>query len=59
MLLYADDLAIIAESPADMRAMLDCVRDFCEATKMAVNIKKTEIVVFNKQFCDEARMDPD
>eukprot|EP00798_Chlamydomonas_sp_ICE-L_P028679 gene28679-biopygen32588 len=59
LLLYADDLAIMAESPADMQAMLDCLRDFCEATKMAVNIKKTEIVVFNKQFCDEARMDPD
>ncbi len=49
----------MAESPADMQAMFDCLRDFCEATKLTVSIKKTEVVVFNKQVCDEARVEPD
>ena len=53
LLLYADDLALMAEQPDEMQALLDSLHVFCEATKLTVSIKKSEIVLFNKQFCVE------
>ena len=50
ILLYADDLVLLAESPSDLQGMLDILRQFCEVNKMVVNVKKSEIVVFNRQF---------
>lgn len=50
MLLYADDLVLFAESPADLQKMLDVLLDFCRCTSMNVNIKKSEAVIFNKAF---------
>ena len=54
LLLYADDLALMAEQPDEMQALLDCLKAFCEATKLTVSIKKSEVVLFNKQFCTKA-----
>ena len=47
VLLYADDLAIMAESPQEMQLLLNCLSDFCKASGLQVNIKKSEIVGFN------------
>ena len=57
VLLYADDLAIMAESPQEMQLLLNCLSDFCKASGLQVNIKKSEIVVFNSKFsetCDSS-----
>jgi hypothetical protein len=47
-LLYADDGCLIAESPEDVQALLDCLQLFCEITGMEVNMHptKTCVVVF-------------
>jgi hypothetical protein len=53
LLLYADDLALMAEQHDEMQALLDCLQVFCEVTKLTVSIKKSEVVLFNKQSCVE------
>lgn len=50
VLLYADDLVLTAEKPEDLQRMLDCLRDFCVACQMTVNVTKSEIVCFNRHF---------
>lgn len=50
VLLYADDLALMAETPQQLQGMLDCLDEFCDACCMTVNVKKTEIVIFNREL---------
>lgn len=52
LLLYADDLAILAESKEQLQSMLDILNDFCKATCMTVNVTKSEVVVFNTKKSD-------
>ena len=51
VLLYADDLALLAENPGDMQRLLNCLHDFCIVSGLQVSIKKSEIVVLNSQYC--------
>lgn len=46
MLLYADDLALLAESETHLQQLLDALWAFCAEYDMEVNVRKTEIVVF-------------
>ena len=48
VLLYADDLVLLAESPAQLQSMLDVLQNFCACNSLTVNVKKSEVVVFNK-----------
>lgn len=48
MTLYADDLAILAYSPADLRQKLRILSDYCSENGLTVNISKTKIIVFRK-----------
>ena len=45
-LLYADDVALISESEADMQKMLDFTNDWCERWKMNINMSKTKVIHF-------------
>ena len=45
-LLYADDLAILAESESDLQNQLDILEKWCKKWRMRVNVKKTKIVHF-------------
>jgi hypothetical protein len=49
-LLYADDGCLIAETPEDLRSLLECLRLFCGITGMQVNMHpaKTCVVVCGK-----------
>ena len=47
MLLFADDLVLLAESVTGFQAMLDVLSFFCRINIMTVNIKKSEVVFFN------------
>ena len=49
VLLYADDGALTASSAADLQRMLDALWQYCRRWRMIVNVKKTEIVVFNRK----------
>jgi hypothetical protein len=51
ILLYADDLVLLAESPAELQSMLDLLHSFCGHNALTVNVKKSEAVVFNRQYC--------
>ena len=46
-LLYADDGALLASTPADLQRMLEVLKEYCSKWRMFVNNEKTEIVVFN------------
>ena len=45
-LLYADDLAIIAESEQDLQHQLHVLENWCKKWRMRVNVKKTNVVHF-------------
>lgn len=40
-LCYADDNGLLTEDPKDMQNNLDAVNEFCEATGMRLNVKKS------------------
>ena len=46
VLLYADDLCLIAANECDMQMMLDVLSDWCDKWNMKVNSDKTKIVHF-------------
>jgi hypothetical protein len=48
VLLYADDLALVAESPQQLQQLLDHLHTFCSAHCLTVNITKSEVVAFNR-----------
>lgn len=48
MLLYADDMVLMATSPEQLQQQLDLLHEFCVSQGMEVNVGKTEIVVFRK-----------
>ena len=46
MLLYADDLTILAYSPPDLKRKLRTLFAYCEANFLTVNIEKTKVLPF-------------
>ena len=49
VLLYADDLVLLGESPEQLQLLLDCLSDFCKTYEMAVNVAKSDVVIFNRK----------
>jgi hypothetical protein len=47
LLLFADDLCLIAESPEELQTLLNALHTFCLANKLTVNPTKSEVVAFN------------
>ncbi len=48
LLLYADDLAILAESEQDLQDMLNVLHEWTQEFDMSVNIDKTKVVHFRR-----------
>ena len=48
ILMYADDMALVATSEADLQRMLDALYEYCKLWRMFVNVKKTKVVIFHK-----------
>jgi hypothetical protein len=46
-LMYADDLALVADSAAGLQRLLDALAAVVGGKRLAVNTEKTEVVVFN------------
>ena len=46
MLLYADDLALIADTEEDLQKLLDALSKWCKDNEMSINIDKTKVVHF-------------
>ena len=48
IVLFADDVALIATTPRGLQAQLNILKNCCNNLKLTVNIDKTKIVVFRK-----------
>ena len=48
ILLYADDIALLAENEENLRQMLCFVDQWCKKWKVSINSSKTKIVHFRK-----------
>jgi hypothetical protein len=48
VLLYADDLILLGDTPEDLQRKLDTLHQYCMGKGLKVNIKKTKVVVFRK-----------
>ena len=51
ILLYADDIVLLAENEHDLQILLDTIFSWCKTWYMNVNEKKTKIVHFRKKNC--------
>jgi hypothetical protein len=56
VLLYADDLVLMAESRHDLQRMLDALHVFCQLNSMTVNTTKSEAVIFNSKYCRDVEV---
>jgi len=48
VLLYADDLVLLSESPEDLQHMINSLHTYCQNWGLKVNLSKSKIVVFRK-----------
>jgi hypothetical protein len=48
VLLYADDIILLAESATDLQVMLDTMEKYCTTWKLDINVGKTKIVIFSR-----------
>ena len=48
LLMYADDLCIIADSPDNLQQTLNILSDFCEQWNLKVNPAKSQVIIFSK-----------
>jgi len=46
---YADDLIIMSTSPTSLQKCITKLEEYCTRWKLEVNLKKTKIMIFNKQ----------
>ena len=49
LLLYADDVTLLASSAEQLQALLDCLHEFCSQYSLQVNVSKCAVVVFGRQ----------
>ena len=49
LLLFADDLVIIAKSPEELQSLIDKLFVYWQEWNLSVNIKKTKVVIFEKK----------
>jgi len=47
-LLYADDLALMSETPQGLQKQIDVLSEFCVERQLVINVSKTKVVVFEK-----------
>lgn len=47
MLLYADDIVLLAKSARDLQQQLNALGTFCQDSHMRVNVQKTKVLVLN------------
>ena len=46
LLMFADDITLLADTPGDLQAMINKVSKYCEKWRLFVNIAKTNIIHF-------------
>jgi len=48
LLLYANDLALMSETPQGLQKQIDALSEFCVEQQLVINVSKTKVVVFEK-----------
>ena len=49
ILLYADDIILLAQTEGNLQIMLNGLNDWCNKWKLRVNLKKSNIIHFRKK----------
>ena len=49
LLLYADDIVLLAESSSDLQLLLNALYDWCGQNHMSVNTAKSDVVHFRQK----------
>lgn len=48
LLIYADDVAIIADNPAALQKMIGNLENYYKLWNLSVNLAKTKVLIFSK-----------
>ena len=48
LLMFADDIAFIADTVKGLQKQFDTLQLYCETKKLKVNVNKTKVVVFKR-----------
>ena len=48
LLIYADDIAIFADSKESLQIGLDLLKSYCDRWKLKVNVNKTKVMIFHR-----------
>ena len=57
ILMYADDVALIAEKEGDLQDMLNVMHKWCETWNIVVNADKSQIVHYRKKNATQTMVD--
>ena len=49
MLMFADDMVLLAESECDLQKQVSCVYENCKMNGLSMNVSKTKILVFERE----------
>ena len=49
ILMYADDVVILAETEGDLQVILNRVNSWCESWGISINVKKTKVLHFRQK----------
>ena len=55
ILLYADDIILLADSEADLQALLTIVENWCKRCRLEVNLSKTNVMHVRKKRTPQSR----
>ena len=53
-LLYADDIVLMADTPAELQKMIDIVDNYTAKWRLTLNARKSKIMIVNPQRTDQA-----
>jgi len=49
LLLFADDIALVANKPQDLQTLLNLIEEYLHIKKLRLNTEKSEVVIFKKR----------
>lgn len=55
-LMFADDVLLLSNSASGLQKALDCLAEYCFKWKLSINMKKTKVMIFNKNFENSKKM---
>ena len=49
LLLFADDIALVANKPQDLQTLLNLIEEYLHIKKLRLSTEKSEVVIFKKK----------